>query len=444
MLWSSVFPRLYDVVMGWFERGMLARWRHSTVTPATGLVLEIGAGTGLDFAHYRPGTMVVASDPDLGMLACAKARADSAAADIRLVAADAEALPFRPDTFDTGVVGLALCSIPHPERALAEVRRTLHRGGAVRVLEHVRARNRIVAAMQDWLTPIWASVANGCRLNRDPVSLVSHAGFELQSVTEHARGHVVEIVARRTAVAVLLALGLAASRVVRAQQPNARDVVDRAEGAIWGKTLQAQLTMTVTTPRWTRTLELSTWIERPRRSFIRILAPAKEAGIASLRIGGEMWNYLPAVERTIKIPPSMMLQPWMGSDFTNDDLVKESSLIDDYTQRLVAGDTSDAAVYVVECSPKPDAAVVWGRIVMRVRRSDFLPVREEFYDERGALVRVLTFSDIRTLGGRTIPTKWEMRPTAKPGNVTTVVMTRATYDEPIASAIFTQRNLEKR
>ncbi|HET7372853.1 MAG TPA: outer membrane lipoprotein-sorting protein, partial [Gemmatimonadaceae bacterium] len=296
----------------------------------------------------------------------------------------------------------------------------------------------------DSLTPIWATVAHGCRLNRDAVSLVSQAGLELQSVTEHARGLVVEIVARRTAVAVLLALGLAAPRVGRAQQPNARDVVDRAEGAMWGKTLQAQLTMTVTTPRWTRTLELSTWIERPRRSFIRILAPAKEAGIGSLRIGGEMWNYLPAVERTIKIPPSMMLQPWMGSDFTNDDLVKESSLIDDYTHRFVAGDTSDAAVYVVESTPKPDAAVVWGRIVMRVRRSDFLPTREEFYDERGALVRVMTFSDIRTLGERTIPTKWEMRPTAKPGNVTTVVMTRATYDAPIASDVFTQRNLEKR
>ena len=444
MLWSRVFPRVYDVVMAWFERGVLARWRHSTVGPAAGLVLEIGAGTGLDFAHYRRGTMVVASDPDLGMLARAKARAGHAAADVLLVAADAEALPFRPDTFDTGVVGLALCSIPHPDRALSEVRRTLRSGAPIRVLEHVRVRNRIVAALQDWLTPMWMRVANGCRLNRDAVSIVAQAGFELESVTPHARGYVVEIVARRALPASLLALALTLPGAGSAQQPNARDVVDGAESAIWGKTLQAQLTMTVTTPRWTRTLELSTWIERPRRSFIRILAPAKEAGIGSLRIGGEMWNYLPAVERTIKIPPSMMLQPWMGSDFTNDDLVKESSLIDDYTHRLVAGETSDTAVYVVESTPKPDAAVVWGRIVMRARRSDFLPVREEFYDERGALVRVMTFSDIRALGGRTIPTKWEMRPAAKPGNVTTVVMTRAAYDAPIASEVFTQHNLEKR
>ena len=228
-------------------------------------------------------------------------------------------------------------------------------------------------------------------------------------------------------------------------QRSADEIIDRAEAALWGKTLQARLTMTVATPRWTRTLELVAWIERPRRSFIRILAPAKEAGIGSLRIGAEMWNYLPTVERTIKIPPSMMLQPWMGSDFTNDDLVKESSLLNDYTHRVVTVDTvADAPVYVVESVPKPDAAVVWGRILMRVRRADFLPAREEFYDERGTLVRVLTFSDIRPVGGRTIPTRWEMRPTARPGNVTTLVMTQATYDAPIAADIFTQRNLAKR
>ena len=240
------------------------------------------------------------------------------------------------------------------------------------------------------------------------------------------------------------ALGAPSARAA-AQEPTAQQIVDRAESAIWGKTLQSQMTMTVATPRWTRRLELVTWIERPRRSFVRILAPAKEAGIGSLRIGAEMWNYLPTVERTIKIPPSMMLQPWIGSDFTNDDLVKESSLLNDYTHRVVGTDTvAGAPVYVVESVPKPDAAVVWGRIVMRVRRADFLPAREEFYDERGTLVRVLTFSDIRPLGGRTIPTRWEMRPTAKPGNVTTVVMTRATYDAPIDAEIFTQRNLAKR
>lgn len=255
-----------------------------------------------------------------------------------------------------------------------------------------------------------------------------------------------QVAMRSALAALLLAVGSVDPwTVARSQEPPASEIVDRAESALWGKTLQAQLTMTVTTPRWTRTLELSAWIERPRRSFIRILAPAKEAGIGSLRIGAEMWNYLPAVERTIKIPPSMMLQPWMGSDFTNDDLVKESSLVTDYTHRVIARDTAAGApAYVIESTPRPDAAVVWGKIIFRVRRADFLPVREEFYDERGTLVRVMTFSDIRMLGGRLIPTKWEMRPTAKPENATTIVMTRATFDATIAADIFTQRNLERR
>ena len=246
-------------------------------------------------------------------------------------------------------------------------------------------------------------------------------------------------------LAAILSLILAWSQRAQTQQPTGHEIVERVESLLWGKTLQADLEMTVSTPRWQRTLSLRTWIDRPRQSFIRILAPAKEAGIASLRIGGEMWNYLPAIERTIKIPPSMMMQPWMGSDFTNDDLVKESSLVDDYVHRVLNTETTAGGpVYVVEAVPKPDAAVVWGRLVLKARKADFIPVSEEFYDERGQLVRVMTFSDVRSLGGRIIPTRWELRPTAKPGNWTALVLKRALYDAPIDAEVFSQRNLQKR
>lgn len=242
----------------------------------------------------------------------------------------------------------------------------------------------------------------------------------------------------------LLLLAHLAASTVHAQTPTGHQIVERVESLLWGKTLEADMEMTVTTPRWRRTLLLQTWIERPRRSFVRILAPAKEKGIGSLRIGAEMWNYLPTIERVIKIPPSMMMQPWMGSDFTNDDLVKESSLVVDYDHRVVRTEGGgDTAVYVVEANPKPDAAVVWGRIMLRVRISDLLPVSQEFYDERGQLVRIMTFSDVRSLGGRIIPTRWEIRPTAKPRNWTAVVLKRARYDAPIAAEIFSQRNLQK-
>ena len=239
-----------------------------------------------------------------------------------------------------------------------------------------------------------------------------------------------------TAIALMLALCTPAL----AQEPAARDILERVENLLWGRTVQGEYEMTITTPRWQRSLALRAWMERPRRSFIRILAPAKEKGIGSLRIGAEMWNYLPNVERTVKIPPSMMLQPWMGSDFTNDDLVKSSSIVEDYLSRILR---EEGPGYVLELIPKPDAAVVWGKILYWVRKADFIPLKEEFYDERGALVRTMTFSEVKPMGGRTIPTRWEIRPADKPGNMTAIVVKSAVYDRPIDAEIFTQRNLQK-
>jgi outer membrane lipoprotein-sorting protein len=250
---------------------------------------------------------------------------------------------------------------------------------------------------------------------------------------------------RRAALGLLALCALTRTeRVAFAQEPTGRELLEHVEQLLWGKTLQGGYEMTITTPRWQRTLGLRVWMERPKRSFVRVLSPAKEAGIGSLRIGAEMWNYLPNVERTIKIPPSMMLQPWMGSDFTNDDLVKESSVLDDYTQKVLATVTLDGqAAYQVEAVPKLEAAVVWGRIVYWVRKSDLMPLKQEFYDERGELVRVMSFADVRDVGGRKVPTRWEMRPQNKPGNFTTVVLKDAIYDQLIAAEVFSQRNLQK-
>jgi len=215
-------------------------------------------------------------------------------------------------------------------------------------------------------------------------------------------------------------------------------IVERAESNLWGKTLQGDVQMVVTTSTWERKLSLKIWMDRPTRSFIRITEPAKEAGISSLRVGKEMWNYIPAIERVIKIPPSMMLQPWFGSDFTNDDLVKESSLVQDYTHKLLPGDTQ---TWVVEASPKPDAAVVWGKVIYSIRKDKLIPVRQEFYDERGQLIRTLNYSDIRQMGGRETPTRWEMQPVNEPGKKTTILIQNVKYDQPISDDIFTQRQL---
>ena len=192
---ARCFARLYDIVMFVAERGQLARWRGSVVSPAHGRILEIGAGTGLNFSHYRAGAMVIATEPDVAMLARACPRARVSRATILLVAADAEALPFRDNAFDTAIVGLALCTIPRPRRALAELRRTLRSGASLRLLEHVRAAPPIVAQVQDWLTPFWRRVAGGCRLNRRTTDVIAASGFVIESMTPHAGGLVVEIVA---------------------------------------------------------------------------------------------------------------------------------------------------------------------------------------------------------------------------------------------------------
>jgi outer membrane lipoprotein-sorting protein len=254
--------------------------------------------------------------------------------------------------------------------------------------------------------------------------------------------HRVKLHARRSTLVCVLSWPLTFAHT---EEPSGRDILDRVEKLLWGNTVQGTYLMTITTPRWERTLELRVWMDRPRRSFVRITSPAKEAGVGSLRIGSEMWNYLPNVERTIKIPPSMMLQPWMGSDFTNDDLVKESSILDDYTHRvtgsvMVQGD----AAWQVEALPKADAAVVWGRIVYTVRRSDSMPLKQEFFSERGELARVLTFSDVRRVSDRVMPTRWEMRPTAKPGQSTTIVLKEARFNQPVDDEIFTQRHLQRK
>lgn len=187
---------IYDWIMAPGERGRLGQWRRATMAPARGRVLEIGAGTGLGFAHYHPDAWVVATEPNLAMLERAGERARRADATIVLVAADAELLPFRDATFNDAVVSLAMCTITHPDRAFAELRRTITPGGVLRMLEHVRVdRPAIVGLLQDWFTPLWRRLAGGCHLNRTTMEAVRVAGFAPVLTRAHWGGYVQEILA---------------------------------------------------------------------------------------------------------------------------------------------------------------------------------------------------------------------------------------------------------
>jgi hypothetical protein len=228
------------------------------------------------------------------------------------------------------------------------------------------------------------------------------------------------------------------------QELSPKEIVKNSDDLMRGDTQEGTYTMVIITPNWERNLKLYVYSKGRDKMFIRILSPAKEKGTTTLRIANEMWNYLPQVERTIKIPHSMMLQPWMGSDFANDDLVKESSVINDYTHTLIAQEKIDGKdVYVIELKPNPKAGVVWNKRVMRILKENFIPVRDEFYGKNNKLIKTLDYSAVKKISGRMIPTVWEMVSEAKKGNRTLIeIDDKVVYNGPIEDAVFSLQNLK--
>lgn len=231
-----------------------------------------------------------------------------------------------------------------------------------------------------------------------------------------------------------------------AQEPTAQEIVKASDDLMRGDTQEGIYTMIVITPNWERRLKLTTCSKGRDKIFIRITSPAKEKGVATLRIGTEMWNYLPQVERTIKIPPSMMLQSWMGSDFANDDLVKESSVVNDYTHTFLANEKIDGEdVYCIELKPKPQAGVVWDKRIMRISKKDLTPVRDEFYGKENKLIKTLFYSKVKKISDRVIPTYWEMVSEIKRGNRTIIeVDNNVVYNKTIEDSVFSLQNLKSK
>ena len=203
----------------------------------------------------------------------------------------------------------------------------------------------------------------------------------------------------------------------------------------------SEIEMEIVTPRWQRTLAMKCWTQGLDKTFLCITAPRKENGVATLRIGNEMWNYLPKTNKVIKIPPSMMMSSWMGSDFTNDDLVKEFSLFEDYSYELITVDSARDDLLYVNCIPREDLPIVWGNIVVAARRSDHLPIWQKYYDEKGKLMRVLQYRDIRKFGKRTLPSEMEMIPQAKEGHKTVIRYLQLDFDRNVDDGVFSLRNL---
>ncbi len=241
----------------------------------------------------------------------------------------------------------------------------------------------------------------------------------------------------------LLFLTLAFARAPR-EDPRAREIVDRVDRLLRGNSSVGTVEMEISTQNWRRSLSLRIWSLETERVLIRIDQPKREAGTTTLKVGNKIWNYLPKVNRTIKIPTSMMMASWMGSHFTNDGLVKESRLIRDYWIALsFEGRRNGIEVYEFTLTPRPEAAVVWGKIVLEVRKKDLMPAWQRYYDEEGHLVCELTFSQYRTMGCRLVPTRLVMHPLDKPGEQTVIVHKDIVFDVPLDERVFSLRSLER-
>jgi outer membrane lipoprotein-sorting protein len=223
----------------------------------------------------------------------------------------------------------------------------------------------------------------------------------------------------------------------------ARETVDRVARLFSGKSSIATLQMQIVGENGQRDLTMKIWTQGDD-ALVRIISPQKDAGTAILKIGSDVWYYLPKVNRTIKAPSSMTMTSWMGSDFTLDDLVKESGLVRDYSlANSFEGKRGEVAVYEYTMTPRPGAAVVWGKIVLQVRQANLMPAWQAFYDEDGKLDRDLTFSDYKTIGGRLMPTRLVMRSLDKPGQQSTIVYEDIAFDVPIGAETFSLPNLKR-
>jgi len=247
------------------------------------------------------------------------------------------------------------------------------------------------------------------------------------------------------AIILFLLVQLSAMNALFAQQISATDIVRKADEKFNGeKSSYSVMSMTIVRPGWQRTIEFKSWTLGKDYALAVITAPPKEAGQTFLKRGSEMWSWNPSISRLIKLPPSMMSQGWMGSDYTNDDILKESSVVNDYTHEI-AGEENIAGrlCYKIRMTAKEDASIVWGRQIQWIDKKDFLVLKAELYDEDGYLVRTETGSDIRIMDGRMVTSKIELVPEEEPENKTLIGILEIKFNAPVEESFFSQQNMKR-
>ncbi|MGW8314253.1 MAG: outer membrane lipoprotein-sorting protein [Bacteroidales bacterium] len=232
---------------------------------------------------------------------------------------------------------------------------------------------------------------------------------------------------------------------VRAQELSAKEIIQKANDRFNGeKTSISTMAMTIVRPNWQRTIEFRNWTSGRDYALTLITAPASERGQTFLKRKNEMWNWNPTIDRLIKLPPSMMSQGWMGSDYTNDDILRESSVVNDYTHEITGEDTIEGrACYRIRMEAKEEAAVIWGHQIRWVDKKDFNFMKSEYYDEDGYLVRTELGKAIKMMDGRLIPTRIELIPAEEEGNKTVLEIKEIQFNPPIEDQFFSQQNMKR-
>lgn len=243
----------------------------------------------------------------------------------------------------------------------------------------------------------------------------------------------------------VLILVLSAAIPGRGQEISPKEIIRKADEKFNGeKTSTSVMAMTIVRPTWERTIEFKNWTSGREYALTLITAPAKEKGQSFLKRQNEMWNWNPTISRLIKLPPSMMSQGWMGSDYTNDDILKESSVVNDYDHEILAEEEYEGRIcYKIKMVAKEDAAVIWGHQVRWIDKTDFLFMKSELYDEDGYLVRTELGSEIKTMDGRLIPTRIELIPAEEEDQKTVIEMKEVKFNDPIKDSFFSQQNMKR-
>ncbi len=229
------------------------------------------------------------------------------------------------------------------------------------------------------------------------------------------------------------------------QELSPQEIVRKADEKFNGeKTSISQMAMTIVRPTWERTVELKSWSSGREYSLTLITAPAKDKGQSFLKRDNEMWSWNPTIDRLIKLPPSMMSQGWMGSDYTNDDILKESSVVNDYDHEIIGEELiEDRLCYKIKMVAKEDAAVIWGFQIRWIDKKDFLFLKSELYDEDGYLIRTELGKEIKSMGGRLIPSLLEIIPEEEEGQLTIVKIKEIEFNTPIKDSFFSQQNMKR-